>query len=248
MGLRSSFWKYLIRGVLLVGVMALFLVQRKCAEDTIYKLRDSLKKEKIKNDTLEQINDVQYRRAIADTATERQLRKKIDSLKIVVEGKPKEVYITKFVIKELEVAGETQIMDSLIKSRGYYPQKDDYFARVDVEIKTKTSETKYNFKFNPIDVSMVISEGKDGVFKADVKVPPFISIGQIDIVALPRETEEDKDKVSNFGFLVGGGAGHDYKTGETFGRVSGDIRYKKFYIGVGAGTNQTIDAGIKIEI
>lgn len=232
---------------LVILVIVAFSLQRECSGREIKKLEKELKKEKIRNDTLVKVNETQYRKMVADTASARELKKLVDSLQIVVEGKPKEVVVVKYKIKEKEVPGKTIIKDTIIESTGYYPQEENYFAKVDVSINTKNLFTKYNFKFRPIDLSMVISEGRDGIFRADIKVPEYMTVGNVDIVARPRETE--KDKKNNFGFLIGAGVGKSFKyEEEVFGRFSTGIRYKKFYLDLGASTNQTIDLGFKVEL
>ena len=48
------------------------------------KAQIELRTTKIKNDTLVQINDRQYTKLVADTLTEKQLRKKIDSFGVTI--------------------------------------------------------------------------------------------------------------------------------------------------------------------
>lgn len=198
----------------------------------------------LKNDTLQKVSDTQYRKLVADTLTKRQLQKKVDSLGLELDAKPKVIYKVKFVPKEVEKPTDSVSVDSLgVTIDDYYPKRDNYFVRYQNRISLKDSTGVSKWSFGSISISGVISQRDDGIFQADFKTPEWLTIEDVDIQAVPLEVP----KPDNFGLLLGGSVGKDFKSDEVYGRISGGLRFKKFYIDIGAGTNQTLDGGIKFE-
>ncbi len=245
---ENTFKKVFLYAAIIIAVILLFGVQRKCSQDKISEIKKELRIERLKNDTLQKISDTQYRKLIADTLTQKQLNKRIKELGIALEAKPKVIYNTKIVVKEVDKIVDNIIRDSTsIAINTYYPQKENYFVNYQNKINLKDNTGVEHWKFSPVEISIVLSQRKDGMWQSDIKVPEFMEVGSVDVQATPFEIEKSK-KRSTFGLLLGGGAGYDFRTEEIYGRISGDLRIKKFYIGVGAGSNQTVDGGIKIEL
>jgi hypothetical protein len=213
-------------------------------ERKLQKKDEAYKTEVLKNDSLQRISDTQYRKLVADTLKLKEVQKLVDSLGIQLDTKPKVVFQTEFVPVEIEKPVDSiSIIDDIISIVDYYPQKENYFIRYQNKVSLLDKKGNSIFSFNPVDISIVLSQREDGLFQSDVKVPDFLSVGDVDI----RSTPLEPTGVDNFGLLLGAGLGKDFKTEETFLRVSGGLRFKKFYLDVGANTNQVIDAGIKFE-
>ncbi|MCB1712425.1 MAG: hypothetical protein KDH96_08095, partial [Candidatus Riesia sp.] len=175
---------------------------------------------------------------------QRELNKIVDSLEIELEAKPKVVYKIKYVPKEVEKPVDSIKIDKdSVQVEDYYPQKDNYFVKYKNKISLADSTGIGEWTFQPISLSGVISQREDGIFQADFKTPEWLKIEDVDIQAIPLEPP----KIDNFGWILGGGLGKDFKADETFVRLSAGLRYKKFFLDVGATTNQTLDAGIKVE-
>jgi hypothetical protein len=205
----------------------------------------AIRKEILRNDKLVQINEQQYRKLVADTLTQRQLSKLVDSLEIELDAKPKIVYVVKATPKEVEKETDSIKIDSThIDIDSYYPQKKDYFARYQNRITLKDSTGAEKWSFSPISISGVISQRDDGIFTADFKTPEWLKIDNIDIQATPLEIP----KPDNFGFILGSSYGHSFKEGgEDYLKVTGGIRYKKVYLEVGGATNSSVEGGLKFE-
>ena len=227
--------------LLLLGGGALYINSLK---EDIEEANRSVRMEKLRADKLEVISSTQARKLVADSLTQRELERLVKELGIALDAKPKIVWKTKFIIKEIEKEIDGIVVDSTsISVDDYFPQKENYFIRYQNRIDLLEGKGKSNWSFNPIEISGAISQRRDGIYTIDFKAPEFLQIESIDVQATPLDTP----KVDNFGFLLGGGAGYDFRSQEVYGRLSGDIRIKKFYIGVGAGTNQTVDGGVKFE-
>lgn len=227
--------------ILLLGVGALYVHSLK---EDIKEANLSARLEKLRGDRLEVISTTQARKLVADSLTQRELNRLVKELEIALDAKPKIVWKTEFIIEEVEKEIDGIVVDSTsVAVDDYFPQKEGYFIRYQNRIDLLEGKGKSNWSFSPLTISGVISQRKDDIYTIDFKAPEWLEIASIDVQATPLETP----KRDNFGVLLGGGAGYDFRSQEVYGRLSGDIRFKKFYIGVGAGTNQTVDGGIKIE-
>jgi hypothetical protein len=207
------------------------------------------RKEILRNDELKIINETQVRKLIADTLKQSELNKIVADLGIEIDkaknAKPKIVYVVKATPKEVVKETDSLTIDSTgISIESYYPQKKDYFAKYENRITLKDTLGKEKWSFNAIKISGTISQRDDGIFTADFKTPPWLKIDSIDIQATPLEMP----KPDNFGFLLGSTYGHSFKEGgEDYLKVTGGLRYKKVYVEVGAGTNSTVEGGLKYE-
>jgi len=234
----------LVLGVIILLLLITGFIGFNIYEGKLNKSDMAYRKLVIANDTLVKINETQYRKLVADTLTQRELNKIVKELGIALEAKPKIVYKTKIVIKEIEKPTDSvSIKGDSISIVDYYPQKTDYFVKYENVITVKDTTGISKFSFNPVDISIVISQREDGVFESDIKVPEFMTVGNVDIQSVPMSIP----KVKNFGMLFGVGLGKSFKDQETYLKLSGGVRYKKFYIDVGGGTNGTLDGLIKFE-
>lgn len=206
--------------------------------------RIDLRKERIKNDTLQILADGQARKLVADTLTKKQLRKKVDSLQIAYDGKP--VTITQIVVTPKDSKKEIDsiiIGNEEIKVVDFYPQKDNYFVKYSNTINTLTKEGNSNWKFGKINLDLLITQKKDGTYEANMKAPAFIAINSLDVQSQPI----DPIVSDNFGVLLGAGYGRDFGLGTDYLRVDGGIRFKKTYLMIGGNTNKQADIGLKYE-
>lgn len=203
-----------------------------------------LRKEKLGNDELKQIAEGHYQKLVADTLRVKDLERIVDSLNIELKAKPRIVYQIKYVPKEVEKPVDSiSIQDGVIGIEDFYPEKDNYFIRYRNKISLVDSTGTGIWSFNPLSVSAVISERSDGMFVADFKTPSWLSIESVDIQATPLTPT----KIDNFGWLLGVGVAKDFRDDAFYGRLSGGIRYKKIYLILGAGTNQTVGANLNFE-
>lgn len=202
------------------------------------------KEEVLKNDILIKVNKTQSTKLVDDTKTIRDLEKVIKDLGIKLEEKPKTitkiVYVPKSIdkpIDNIEVQGDSIfITDS-------YPNKEDPFILYTTDFNLKTKEGLSTWNFNPINMSITLSQREDGIWKSDIKAPEFININEFEIISTPL----DIPKIDNFGWILGAGYGKDFEQNQNYIKISGGFRYKKMYLDVGGGTNKTIDTTIKFE-
>ena len=194
----------------------------------------TLRKEILKNDSLQLINEGLYTKLVADTLTITQLRKKSDSLELELKD-PKIVIKTvyKFVEVEKPIDGIV-VKDSTLEINDAYPDKESPFVKYFAKIDLKTNEGIGKFTFEPLNINIGIEQKEDGT--------DFLTVESIEVQALPMELPA----VDNFGFLVGAGLGTDFMDNSNFMTLSAGIRIKKIYLDVQGATNQTINAGFKL--
>lgn len=201
------------------------------------------KKEVLKSDKLEKINETQYRKLVADTATIKELRGIVDNLGIKLTEKPKVVEVVKLVPVEVNKPIDGVIVkEDSVSITDYYPKEENYFAKYTNNFNLNTKEGLSKWSFNPVTMSIVLSQREDGIWQSDVKVPDFIEVSDVDIVATPLEIYKN-----NFGWILGASYGKDFNKDSEFIRISGGFRYKKTYIDIGASSNETVDFGVKFE-
>ena len=203
-----------------------------------------LRKERIKNDTLQILADGQGRKLVADTLTIKQLKHKIDSLEIELDGRP--VSVTEIEIKPkdaVKVTDSIYINEGIAYIEDYYPTKSDFFLKYTNNFTLENPLGNSKFQWVIIKVDLAISQNKDGTYEANMKAPDFVQINSLEVQATPIEPV----KVDNFGILLGAGYGKDFGTGTNYLKVGGGVRFKKFYIDLEGNTNKQADIGIKFE-
>lgn len=209
--------------------------------DAKYKL------EVLRADKLERINDTQYRKLVADSLSKRDLAKIIDSLEFELDNvEPITVTEIQLVPEYIEKPIDSiSVKDSIVSIVDFYPKNDEnYFLKYSNQFSLRTNKGIGKFEFQPIDISIVLSQREDGIFQSDIKVPPFLTVGKVDIQSRPLEDNAEKD---NFGFLLGVGYMQRYSDDVEGIRVSGGIRYKRLYLNVGVSSYGIGDYGVQFE-
>lgn len=210
----------------------------------IDKYQEETKASKIRESKLEKLNEELYTKLVADSASTRELKKLNDSLQLKLDN-PKVITVVKWKYKEVEKPVEdVEVKDSTLTFTDYYPTKQNPFITYTGKFKLydKVGFGKFNFK--PQELRLGISQNEDGTYSVNSGVPSYVQITGLDVVALPMEPP----KVDNFGWIVGGRIGQDILSTSNYIKINGGIRYKKFYLSVGAATNGTAEAGIDIEL
>lgn len=214
-------------------------------ENRIDKVQVDLRKERIKNDTLQILADGQARKLIADTLTIKQLESKVDSLKIELKGRPILVGEVEIQPRDtVKIIDTVYIKDDTLSVVDYYPNSEEYFVEYKNTINLLTGKGNSTWTFKEIKLDLVVSENKDGTYETNMKAPDFVKINSLDVQSLPLDPSNQRD---DFGILLGGGYGKDFGTGTNYLEVGGGIRYKKFYIDIEGNTNKQADIGVKFE-
>lgn len=228
--------------VLLIGLI--FFGVRKYKKD-LKEAQTEIRTGKIKVDSLQKVADGHYRKLVADTLKQAELNKLVAELGLKLKEKPKVVEVIKFKPRPVidKPVDEIAVKEDSVYIEDYYPQKANYAIKYSNKFSLSKKQGLSNWDFKPIQISIVLSQRKDGIFTSDIKTPDWIEVESVDIQSTPLELY----KPDNFGWIVGVGTGKDYKSHNDYMRFTGGIRFKKLYFEVGGTTEQTLDASLKVE-
>lgn len=234
--------------VAVVIVMILALVGLKLTRDYYKKEIEKVEYRErvaiIKNDSLTKLAEGLYTKVVADTATIKQLRKVVDSLKLEIKD-PEVIIKTVFVPKEVEKPIDGIVVkDSIIQTKDNYPNSVNPFVKYESTIDVKKGTGVGKFSFNPIEMNLVIGENEDGTHSLTTKLPEYFQVSSVEVLSKPMEVKEE----DNFGWLVGVGGGKDFYNNTPYLGGSLGIRYKKYYLDVVVGSNNSVTGLIKIEL
>lgn len=196
----------------------------------------------IRNDSL-RLENGRYKKLVGDTATVRQLRERIAELELEVKDP---VIIEQIVMRPSDTI---KIVDSIYVNEGevyitdYYPNKSDYFVRYSNNFNLETLQGQGKWQWRDIEINLAISENEDGTFETTMQGPEFITVGRLDVTSLPLSPQ----KPDNFGILLGGGIGQDFRDDSNYIKLGAGVRFKKTYLMLEANSNKQADVGIKYE-
>lgn len=206
-------------------------------------LVSEIKAYKLREDKLIKISNGQYSKLVADSLTKRELSKKIKELGIDLK---KALLAQKIVIvprDTIKIIDSIKTTDTTITFLDFYPNKHTPFVTHTTEFKTKDTTAIGIFKFIPISLNLAIGQKEDGTYEVKTKFPEYFDVRSIDVQTLPVQ----QIKPDNFGILFGADYVKSLDAIKTEIDLNTYLRFKKFYIGGGIRTDNTIKAGIKIE-
>lgn len=207
--MSSKIKNYLIIG--LVITMIIGFIKYKYETNSSKKETLKLKKELVAKDSTQTIRDGQARR-LADiyNNNEKSLRDSVKNLsselaKEIKDRKENPLIVTKTKITFVEGKGKIvaeQNSDSVYTINSTYP-KTKPFIKYQAKLNTKSKHVDESWKFNDMDISMIITEKDNGMWDTYVVGEEFVKIKDIKVNALPRLAE--KPKSNKFINLYGGG-------------------------------------------
>lgn len=235
--------------IILLTIVLLFSINR-CSntkKTIVDKYETELRKEKLKRDTLQKINEGLYSKLIADTLKKKELEKEIKELGI----KLKEA----LAVGEIELQPETIIkevidtvyIDSLKRTayiKDFYPDKEEVFVEYSANIDIEKGTTSSRWEFRPIPINIVMGYNDKNELVVLSKVPEYIKINNLSLQSRPQE----KTKKKTFGWITGVGAGIDLDNKYKYLTLNTGIRISKSYLMIGAGTNNNIQLTFSTEI
>ena len=243
--MNNKIYKILILALLIIIGILWFKNNQK--EKKLFEESQKYRKEVIKKDSLEKVADGYYKKILADTLTQKELKRLAEDIVELKNRKP--VSITKTIIQPVEIRKET---DSITVERDsafitdYYPNKTNPFLKYTNRFSLSTQKGNSNFDFNRITLTNVVTKKENGLYQVDFKGPDFLELKSLDIQTEPI-LEPVKD---NWGTLIG----VDYGTNldkaanlPNFVEFSVYQRYKKFYLGGGITSNKDVKGGLKFE-
>lgn len=239
----NTFKKILVSIGVVLLVLTVFKLTQVYYKNLLDEEAQKVRVERIKTSKLEKVAEGQYQKLIADTLTIKQLKEKVDSLKIESDN-PRivEKLVLDFpkVDKPVDKVIKT---DSIITVEDSYPNKKSPFVKYNFSLNLSTRESSGKFTLSKIPINIVVSEKIGNVHKADIIAPDFIVIDDFTFQSLPMKREEP----DNFGWLAGAGMFNNAVEQRSGLRLTGGIRYKKIYLLGSVQTNLTAGVTALIE-
>ena len=186
--------------------MSFFLV-RSCSREKASRLQaDQLREEIFARDTLLRHNDSLVSIIVRDNLTAEMLN---DSLskelqRYVKDRKLKPVIITQIEFVPVPHTDTVLVHEGIITT--YYPDVAEWIIQHTLQ---DAGEGNYiaDWQFQPINVDLVISETKSGLYEAAMSGPGFLRVRTLEVNSLPHFQAKKKDN----GILIGAGGQYDWK-------------------------------------
>ncbi len=191
--------------LLILGVLFLII---KCGNNIheselkkITKEKDILRKEIIKKDSLEKINDSVYRKLVNDYETQKSLLDKTEKISKDLAKKIKDnkenikiVVETGFTFKPQENKNKAiEISDSIINIKSQYPLTNP-FIKYDANINLLNKNIIEKWDFNEIPLNLIITEKQNGLWESYIvgnenMIVKKLTVNTLPLVTKPKEKE-----------------------------------------------------------
>lgn len=206
---------------------------------------NSLKETILSKDSLYKVRDGQYTKLVNDTKSKSELTKEVKSelpqtYQDIKKAKENIISHTKVsVAPKSTTTIDTVYIDTLgiQKFDSYYPNKDNYFVKhkstIDKNVATNLWE------FNSLKLDIVVTQQKDGMYRARLAGPEWIEANEVTVNSLPLTPLTER----KLKFLLGGSGGYSMNDRNIVLGIYSGIRYKSNIILIHGGTNKVISGG-----
>lgn len=202
-----------------------------------------LKQEILFTDSVMKEREGAYSKLIDDTKKNKEIVRLISEQNIL---KDKEIKTLKRKIKsftKIELEPKRLVDTFFVENNNFeafYPSKKDYFIKHKGELKVDSLMSEWSF--NPLELNLIISETKAGMYKLTSYVPNWLEVKSLEVHTIP----ESFIKPDNFDFLIGVESGYHFQKEEVVFELEGGFRYKKNIFSISGNTNKELKAGIKL--
>lgn len=206
---------------------------------------DELKQTILQKDSLGKVRDGEYTKLVNDTKTKSDLDKEVkevskDAYQDIKKNKEKIVNNTGISVKPItKVTIDTIYVDSSGTRRftSYYPNRDSAFITHNTTINNNLATNKWDFK--PLKLNVVVTQQKDGMYRARLIGPKWIEAQEVTVNSLPMNSITQK----NFKLLVGASGGYSFNDKDIVLGVYTGLRYKNKIILIHGETNKVVSLG-----
>ena len=226
--------------IIILGVTYFFINQAQNQKEYM-----ALRKEVLAKDSLVKVRDGEFTKLVNDMATKKDLDKIVkeasaDAYKDIKGNKEKIINNTGISIRPTtKVRIDTVYVDKNGTRRftSYYPSIDSSFITHKSVITGNLAENTWEFK--PLKLNVVVTQQKDGMYRARLIGPNWIQAEEVTVTSLPMSPMTQK----NFKLLLGASGNYSVKE-DNFGiGVYAGFRYKDKIILLNGTTNQVVSLG-----
>ena len=236
-----KYYKLVIVSLIIIGAFSLILIQNSRLKSDLADYKETI----LKKDSLEKIRDGEYTKLVNDLKTSNDLKKYIKEIsentyKDIKKNKEKPLIITKIstVPKNIQTI-DTVYVDTLgVRTiTSYYPDKDSMYIKHTSVIKDK--ESKNTWEFSPLKLNVIVTQQKDGMYRARFIGPSWIEAQEVTVNSLPLSSITER----KFKILLGASGGYDFNYRNISAGIYTGFRYKNQIVLVNGNTNKVVSLG-----
>lgn len=234
--------RYILTIALLFIIFIIFSGVRECSfKREVGELKSTI----LKKDSLVKVREGEFTKLVNDTKSKKELDREVkNEVPKTYEDikKSKEKIISHTKIKLVPVSKtivDTVYIDSsgTKKFTSFYPEKNNYFIKNFTTI--INNEAKTEWSFTPLKVNIVVTEQKDGMYRARLSGPEWIQAEEVTINSLPLSPVTER----KFKFLLGASGGYDFNTRTLPLGVYTGFRVKNKILILNGQTNKVVTIG-----
>lgn len=228
--------------LLIIGGLIYFSLQERKYDQQISNMKDTI----LAKDFLIKIRDGEYTKLVNDTKTTKELKEELKTIvseqlykEIVKNGEKITNNTTIRVVPTTKTLLDTVYIDSSGTRRftSYYPNKDSAFITNQATITGNIASSTWSFQ--PLKLSVVVTQQKDGMYRARLIGPTWIQAEEVTVNSLPMTSINEK----KFKFLLGASGGYSFEDRSMVVGVYTGIRFNNKIILLNGGTNKVVSIG-----
>ena len=234
-------YKTILAVLSIIGIVLYLFFNNTSYNSTI----ESLKKTILDKDSLIKIRDGEYTKLVNDTKTKKDLDKLVKDIsektyQDIKKNGEKIVNNTGVSVKPInKVTTDTVYVDSsgVRRFTSYYPNKDSAFIIHQSTITNSLATNNWDFK--PLKLNVVVTQQKDGMYRARLIGPKWIEAQEVTVSSLPMNKITQKD----FKTLLGASGGYSFNDRNIVVGVYTGFKYKNKIILIHGETNKVVSLG-----
>lgn len=236
-----KYYKLIIVALIFIGAFSFILIQNAGLKSDLVDYKKTI----LQKDSLEKIREGEYTKLVNDLKSSNDLKKYIKEIsdstyQDIKRNKEKPLIITKVttVPKTIQTI-DTVYIDTLgVRTiTSYYPNKDSMYIKHTSIIKDK--ESKNTWEFSPLKLNVIVTQQKDGMYRARFVGPSWIEAQEVTVNSLPLSPITER----KFKFLLGVSGGYDFNYRNVSAGIYTGFRYKNQIVLVNGNTNKIVSLG-----
>lgn len=225
----------------IVGLVIFGIIREHGQTSQVRNLKDTI----LLKDSLKKIRDGEYSKLVNDNKTPSDLKKDVNSVseqtgKDIKKNKEKIISNTGISVKpNTKTTRDTVFIDTMGIRRftSFYPTKDSAFVTHRSIINGTIATNTWEFK--PLKLNIIVTQQKDGMYKARLIGPTWIQAQEVTVNSLPMDPITEK----KFKYLIGGSGGYSFESKDVVVGVYTGFRYKNKIVLIHGETNKVVSLG-----
>ena len=236
-----KYYKLIVVALIIIGVFSFILIQNAGLKSDLVDYKKTI----LQKDSLQKIREGEYTKLVNDLKSSNDLKKYIKEIsdstyQDIKRNKEKPLIITKVttIPKTIQTI-DTVFIDTLgVRTiTSYYPNKDSMYIKHTSVIKDK--ESKNTWEFSPMKINVIVTQQKDGMYRARFVGPSWIEAQEVTVNSLPLSPITER----KFKFLLGASGGYDFNYRNVSAGIYTGFRYKNKIVLVNGNTNKVVSLG-----